>query len=189
MFVVTGDSRSDAGALRYKVRDVNHLSKTHGKRGFITANWHFVRPVYYESKHRTLTVINPQGINAYKRSNLTGMIKHYKQGTILHLTKLVHHNLTTRYILSNGNYITGNRKLVNAGKHKQVQLVIVKKPINRYNTVNLRGENRRIKVGTKLRVKNYDYSHAHNMTISGALRYHIAGGYITGSSRYVKIVK
>ncbi|WP_050802995.1 DUF5776 domain-containing protein [Lentilactobacillus parafarraginis] len=190
MFVVTGYARSINGHLRYQVRDVNHLSKTHGRVGYITANWKYVRPVYYAKKHSTMTVINPRGVNAYKHVNLSGKVRNYKQGTVLHVAKFVKHNLTTRYVLSNGQYVTGNRKLVEMGKHKQVRYVKVKKTINRYQTVNLTHKNKRhIKRGTKIRVKNYDFSHANSVTNHGALRYHVAGGYITGNSKFVKAYK
>lgn len=189
MFVVTGYARSKSGHLRYKVRDVNHLTKNRHKKGYITANWNYVRPVYYQSKHQTLTVINPRGVNAYKKANLTKKVRNYKQGTVLHVTKFVHHNLTTRYVLSNGNYITGNRKLVKMGKQKMPRYVKVKKNLNRHKTVNLGKRNKHIKKGTKLRIKNYDFSHANSVTKTGALRYHVAGGYITGNSKYVKIIK
>lgn len=186
MFVVTNYSRSNTGKLRYKVRDVNHLSKTAGKTGFITARWDYVRPVYYQSKHTTLTVINPRGINAYQNVNLTGKVKNYKQGTILHVTRFAKHNLTTRYVLSNGQYITGNRKLVIMGTHKQPRYVLVKKSVNRYKTVNLRGINRHIKKGIRIKIKNYDFSYGHNVTKHSALRYHVAGGYITGNLKFIK---
>lgn len=95
MFVVTGYSHSKNGRLRYQVRDVNHLTKNKGKKGYITAQWAYVRPVYYQSSHKTLTVINPRGVNAYTNVNLTGKVRNYKQGTVLHVTKFVKHNLTT----------------------------------------------------------------------------------------------
>lgn len=187
MFVVTGYSHSKNGRLRYQVRDVNHLTKNKGKKGYITAQWAYVRPVYYQSSHKTLTVINPRGVNAYTNVNLTGKVRNYKQGTVLHVTKFVKHNLTTRYLLSNGQYITGNRKLVEMGKHKQVRYVKVKKTINRYKTVNLTQRNKRhIKKGTRIKVQRYDFSHANSVNNVGALRYKVAGGYITGNSKFVK---
>lgn len=189
MFVVTGYRRSATGKLRYKVRDVNHASKTDGLVGYITANWNYVRPVYYQSKYKTLTVINPRGVNAYKKVNLTKKVRNYKQGTVLHVTKFIHHNLTTRYVLSNGNYITGNRKLVKMGKQKMPRYVRAKKDLKRYKTINLTERNKHIKRGTKIRIKNYDFSHANSVTKAGTLRYHIAGGYITGNTKYVKVIK
>ncbi|WP_260151520.1 DUF5776 domain-containing protein [Lentilactobacillus hilgardii] len=119
MFVVTGYARSANGALRYKVRDVNHGRKTAGKVGYITANKKYVGSVYYATvpKSKKITVIAKTGINAYKSATLTGKAKHYKTGTRLTIKKLVKHNLTTRYQLSNGMYITANKKLVIVGNN------------------------------------------------------------------------
>ena len=114
MFVVTGYSYSKNGNLRYKVRDVNHGKKTDKLSGYITANKKYVLPVYYSTlpKSKKVTVINPKGINAYKSVNLTGKSVHYKKGKTLKVVKFEKHNLTTRYVLSNGYYITANKKLI-----------------------------------------------------------------------------
>lgn len=114
MFVVTNYARSKGGALRYKVRDV----KTH-KVGYITANTKFVVRVYYQTvpKNKKITVISKKGVNAYKKANLTKKTKHYKKGTRLTVKKLVKHNLTTRYQLTNGRYVTANKKLVIQGNY------------------------------------------------------------------------
>lgn len=119
MFVVTGYKRTANGTLRYKVRDVNHGKKTAGKTGYITASRKYVVPVYYASlpKSKKITVIASKGVNSYKSVKLTGKVKHYKKGTHLTIKKLVKHNLTTRYQLSNGHYITANKKLVIAGRY------------------------------------------------------------------------
>lgn len=114
MFVVTGYARSANGTLRYQVRDVNHGHKTAGKTGYVTASRKYVIPVYYASlpKSKKITVISKKGIYAYKSVKLTGKSKHYKKGIRLTVKKLVKHNLTTRYQLSNGWYVTTNKKLV-----------------------------------------------------------------------------
>ncbi|KRK86393.1 hypothetical protein FD17_GL002063 [Lentilactobacillus sunkii DSM 19904] len=119
MFVVTGYARSNGGALRYKVRDVNHSRKTDGKIGYITANRKFVVNVYYKTmpKNMKITVISKKGVHAYKHANLTGRVTHYKTGKHLRVKKLVKHNLTTRYVLSNGYYVTANKKLVIHGNY------------------------------------------------------------------------
>ncbi|MFT8401006.1 MAG: DUF5776 domain-containing protein [Lentilactobacillus diolivorans] len=119
MFVVTGYKRAANGALRYKVRDVNHGRKTAGKTGYITASRKYVVPVYYASvpKSQRVTVISRKGVNAYKSPNLTGKTKHYKKGVRLTVKKLVKHNLTTRYQLNNGRFITANKKLIIAGNY------------------------------------------------------------------------
>lgn len=119
MFVVTGYAHSKGGALRYKVRDVNHHSKTAGKKGYITANRKYVVNAYYKTmpKNKRITVINPKGVHVYKNQNLTKQAKTYKKGSHLRVKKLVKHNLTTRYQLTNGYYVTANKKLVIQGDY------------------------------------------------------------------------
>ncbi|MFD1124065.1 DUF5776 domain-containing protein [Lentilactobacillus raoultii] len=119
MFVVIGYARSNNGALRYKVRDVNYGKKTANKVGYITANQRYVVNVYYRTmpKNKKITVIAKKGINAYRNLNLTKKIKHYKKSTRLTVKKIVKRNLTTRYQLSNGRYVTANKKLVIQGNY------------------------------------------------------------------------
>lgn len=189
MFVVTNYAKSKNGHLRYVVRDVNHHSKTDGMKGYITASWHYVRPVYYHNSHQTLTVINPRGVNAYRNQNLTGKVKNYKQGTQLKVKGFVKHNLTTRYVLSNGDYITGNRKLVIAGNQKQPKQIKTKRTIYRYYNANFGKQIGKIKKGTILKVKKWEYSHQFSLQTFGAKRYQVAGGYVTANEKYVKVIK
>lgn len=114
MFVVTGYARSESGRLRYRVRDVNHHSRFHGTPGYLTANWAYVRPVYYGSRHHKVKVINPTGVHAYQAKNLIGKVRSYKFGQIVSVKGIVHYHLTTRFILADGSYLTANRKLVSA---------------------------------------------------------------------------
>ncbi|WP_261810179.1 MucBP domain-containing protein [Levilactobacillus humaensis] len=115
MFVVTGYAKSKQGYKRYKVKDVNHESKTDGKTGYITTKHAYVVPVYYAVKHNKLKVINPKGVNSYKNKALkTHKVKHYKKGQTLKVKKIVSYHLTTRYQLTNGKYVTANKKLVMA---------------------------------------------------------------------------
>lgn len=119
MFVVIGYAHTKNGTLRYKVKDVNHGTKTANKRGYITANKHYVVKVYYSSmpKNKKVTVIAKKGVNAYKNASLTNKAKHYKKSARLTVKKIVKHNLTTRYQLSNGYYITANKKLIIQGNY------------------------------------------------------------------------
>ncbi|NLR32896.1 DUF5776 domain-containing protein [Levilactobacillus tujiorum] len=114
MFVVTGYAKSQNGVKRYRVKDVNHRSKTDGLTGYITANAKYTQRVYYAAKHQKVTVINPQGVNDYGKKNLTNKKTHYKRGQVLKVKKIVNHNLTTRFVLSNGTYVTANKRLVKA---------------------------------------------------------------------------
>ena len=97
------------------------------------------------------------------------------------------HNLTTRYMLGNGNFITANRKLVINGRQKQPKRVVVKKAINRYTTVNTTKKNGHYKKGTKISIKAYDYSHKYDNTKSGTKRFQVKGGYITANPKFVKV--
>lgn len=189
MFVVTDYAKSKNGNLRYVVRDVNHHSKTDGMKGMITANWNYVRPVYYRSAHKTFTVINPRGVNEYKNKNLTVKVKNFKQGTVLKVKSFVKHNLTTRYLLSNGHYITGNRKLVISGKVTQPKQIKVKKTIYKYNNANFGKRISKVKKGTILKVKKWEYSQPYSLKTFGAKRYAVAGGYVTANKHFVKVIK
>ncbi|MCV3739957.1 BspA family leucine-rich repeat surface protein [Lentilactobacillus hilgardii] len=187
MFVVTGYARSANGNLRYQVRDVNHKSKTKGQTGYITASQKYIRFVYYATKQSMITVINPRGVNAYRKVNLTGKVKNYRQGTLLRVKGIVKHNLTTRYVLTNGDYITANRKLINMGRHKQVKSVKTKQAINRYSNVSLTKKNQSIAKNRMLKVYGYDYSRKNDISEHGTLRYRVAGGYITANTKYVRV--
>lgn len=188
MFVVTGYQYSKAGNLRYRVRDVNHESKSAGKTGFITANSKYVRPVYYQSKQSVITVISPKGIKEYRNRNLTSTVRHYQQGQVVKVGNLVTHNLTRRYlVLADGNYITSNRKLVQLGRVKMPKRIVVKQPINRYRDANFTKRNGSYKKGTKLTVKGYTYSHPTSLTKSGTKRLVVNGGYVTANKQFVKI--
>lgn len=193
MFVVIGYAYSKAGRLRYQVKDVNHLSDTAGMVGYITARRSHVIPVYYSLKNRptTITVISPKGVNTYRNKGLTGKRGHVKQGTVLRVVGMTTHNLTTRFKLSNGTYITANKKLVIVGKYKMPKVVQAKGAVNRYDTANLTGRNRHFKAVTKQRFKvlGWDYSHGNNVHRYGVKRYRVAGGYITANARFVKTVR
>lgn len=191
MFVVTGYAISRNGHLRYKVRDVNHHSKTAGKRGFVTANNEYVLPVYYAGPHRQITIINPKGANAYDRVSLTGKMTHYKQGQVLNVVKIVHYNLTTRFILKNGKYITANKKLVIDGTYRGPQTIWAKTAVNRYDDVNLTRKNHHFnkKSHHVFKVLGWDYSHGDDFSQGNTRRYRVSGGYVTANNKFVSSVK
>lgn len=177
------------GAFRYLVRDVNHHSKTDGMKGYITGNWNAVRPVYYQSKPKLITVLNPGGINEYRNKDLTGKVKTFKQGTQLKVTGLVKHNLTTRFVLNNGHYVTGNRKLVITGKYAQPKRIKLIKSIYRYHDVNLDKRHKLLKKGTTLTIKRWAYSQPHSLGSYGTKRYAVSGGWITANPKFIKVIK
>ncbi|MFD1454323.1 DUF5776 domain-containing protein [Levilactobacillus lanxiensis] len=116
MFVVTGYDYSKSGLLRYKVKDVNHTSKTAGMTGYVTARKGFVGSAYYQKSVKQIKVLSKKGVNLYQNVNLTKRTKHVKQGKVLNIVGLKQHNLTTRFVLSNGQYLTANKKSVIAIK-------------------------------------------------------------------------
>jgi len=116
MFVVTGYAYSKSGSLRYKVKDVNHTSKTTGKTGYVTARKDFVGSAYYQKSVKQIKVLNKKGVNLYQNVNLTKRTKHVKQSKVLKIVGLEQHNLATRFVLSNGQYLTANKKIVMAIK-------------------------------------------------------------------------
>lgn len=187
MFVVSGYARSKDGNLRYQVRDVNHQSKTDGWTGYITTQFAYVRPVYYHSSHNTLTAINPRGVNEYTNKNLTGKVRNIKQGTVLKVKQFVTHNLTTRYQLPNGHYVTGNRKLVKMGRHNQPRQVIIKKGGNRYTNADFTKKNGHLTKGAKLTIKRFTFSHQDSIKSGGTKRFEVKGGFITANPKLVKV--
>jgi len=112
-FIVTGYAWSQNGTLRYKIRDINHHSLTNDRRGYITANASYVTNLYYQANPQRVKVIGKRGINAYSNVQLNGQkLRHYRRGSVLKVKAIQKHHLTTRLVLTNGQYITGNKTLV-----------------------------------------------------------------------------
>nr|WP_173667585.1 DUF5776 domain-containing protein [Lentilactobacillus buchneri] len=187
MFVVTKQVKASNGQIVYAVRDVNHHSTTAGKTGYITSDWAFVRPVYYQSNHQQLTVINPTGVNEYTHKNLTGKVKNLKQGTKLKVKGFIKYHLTTRYLLSNGHYVTGNRKMVTAEKYQQPKKVKIVKATYLYSNTNFDKHVKQLKTGTILKVNKVVYAHPYSLRVTGSQRFQVKGGYVTASPKYVHV--
>lgn len=113
-FVVVKTAYSKKGLLRYQVKDVNKGSKTYGKRGYITTQQAYVRGTYATTKPKAIKVV--KGLNGYRDVKLSRKQTHYRQGQRLAVKKLVRHNLTTRYLLKNGQYVSANLNFSQAVK-------------------------------------------------------------------------
>jgi len=112
-FIITGYARSKHHTLRYKVCDVNHTRKTDKQTGYITANSTYVTSTYYQQRPKSVKIIGTHGVNVYSQANLTGKTtRHYQRGRILKVKALTHYHLTSRLVLTNGRYITGNKTFV-----------------------------------------------------------------------------
>lgn len=183
MFKVIGAAKSTHGTPRYLVKDVSPTSKSYGATGYITQRADYVGSTYYAKEPAKITVISTQGINAYRRASLTGKVKHYRQGQVLSVVGIKHHNLTTRFKLKGGTYVTANKLLVHSGRVPMVKKVVAKTKINRYRDVNLKKRVKSFRKGTKVAVLGYDFS------TKGTQRYRITGGYITANPKLVKAIK
>lgn len=95
----------------YRVRDL-----TSHKLGYITASAKVTGNVYYQGNFKQIKVISKKGINVYKTVGLKTRVKHVKKGQLLKIKKTVKQGSTTRFVLSNGNYVTANKTLVQATK-------------------------------------------------------------------------
>ena len=186
MFKVIDFATSRNGLKRYRVKDLTGKGTT----GYITARSTYVKAVYYANKPKQLTVINPRGLNGYAQKNLSGKRTHYRQGQVLRIKRIVTHNLTTRFVLPNGQFVSGNKKLVIAGKYTMPKRVQAKTAVNRYGTANLTNRNRHYpkKAHATFTVKGWAYSNANNFRKGDTLRYKVAGGYITGNKQFVRVI-
>ncbi|WP_395322310.1 DUF5776 domain-containing protein [Levilactobacillus parabrevis] len=190
MFEVIGTATSKTGVKRYQVKDINSESDTFGQTGYITANTDYTTSTYYAPAYKRITVISPDGVNAYGQKGLTHQKAHYKQGQVLTIKKVVTQNMTTRFLLNNGTYITANKKLVTAGKLTMPKRVQAKKALNRYGTANLTKRNRHYtkKAHATFKVKGWAYSNANDFSKGDTLRYKVAGGYITANKHLVRTI-
>lgn len=177
VFEVVGTAKSTSGHLRYKLADGT----------YVTANADYVGALYWQGMYQKLYVTNPKGTNAYDGTRFAQATKqkHYRQGTALTVVKQTQVGQTTRYELTNGTYVTGNKQWVSPTKPRLVKQVKVKRTIRLYRDVNGSTFIKRIKPGKTLTVTGWDYSHGRNPRLSGTLRYRVAGGYITANRQFV----
>lgn len=100
-FKILGVAYSQNGIKRYRV-----------KGGYITANKKQVVNQYYQSKPARVKIIHPKGLHQYRKANLTGKIRHVKKGQVLKVKKVIKSDKATRLQLSNGSYITANKRFM-----------------------------------------------------------------------------
>jgi hypothetical protein len=104
IFTVTKTVKDSQGHWRYKVAG-----------GYITANSKNVGFLYWQSnQYKKLSVTNPKGTYEY-RSTIAlkrNRVKLLKEGTTVKVKGVVHNGMTTRYLLTDGNYVTGDKRVV-----------------------------------------------------------------------------
>lgn len=110
--------QSRAKAVNFKVQSVAY-DKNGNKRykvngGYITANLKYVADSHFRSsKIKQVRVIGNR-VNSYKNVRLSKnqQVRSYKKGTKLQVRRIVKHGRTTRFQLTNGRYVTGNKQLL-----------------------------------------------------------------------------
>ncbi|WP_261810635.1 DUF5776 domain-containing protein [Levilactobacillus humaensis] len=182
VFTVVKTTQSNAGNPRYQLSDGT----------YITAKSAYVGKLFLRKNVKTLYVTNPRGTWTHGTVMFnypTQLLHHLKQGTKVTVTHLIKNGPVTRYTLPDGTFITGNKRYVTPTKPKKVIHVKARDGRNLYSDVNLTHRLKHYRKGHIFTVKSWDYSHGHNLSVSGTKRYKIAGGYITGNPKLVKIVK
>ncbi|WP_283679826.1 MucBP domain-containing protein [Lentilactobacillus sp. Marseille-Q4993] len=186
VFKVLGVDYSKNGIKRYKVNG-----------GYITANYDFVRPVYYTTTQSRIEVISPKGVYLHESPKFTQAgrkkVKFLKQGTVVkNIVKVVPHGKhLTRFYLKDGSYITTNKLFVSTVAPYIPYKVYNIKAINKYKTVNLKGKVQHYKnmprtKRTVFTVNLWDYSRMNSRTMTGVKRYKVKGGYITANFKFVR---
>lgn len=102
-FKVVGVKRSANGRLRYKLADGS----------YVTARKAFVYNLYWQGKRYTKIRLD-RTVYQYKRTKFAKVNrqKRLKKGTLVTVKRVVHRGYMTRYQLSNGSYITGNKQFI-----------------------------------------------------------------------------
>nr|WP_217348208.1 DUF5776 domain-containing protein [Lactobacillus helveticus] len=114
MFLVISQQTNKQGHAIYRVKDMNS-----GKTGYTLSGSKYFAHAYYSAKVTRIKVINPKGINEYGKVNLTSKKRHVKKNASLSVRKVVNYGLYNRMQLTNGRYITANKKLILATKIKK----------------------------------------------------------------------
>ncbi|KRO04870.1 hypothetical protein IV54_GL000759 [Levilactobacillus paucivorans] len=180
VFTVVNTTQSKAGNPRYQLSDGS----------YITAKSAYVGKLFLEDETaKTLYVTNPKVIWTHTTTTFSDQLTHLKQGSQVAVTKLVKDGDTTRYQLADGTFVTGNQRYVTTDKPQWVTHVKAKGGRNLYSDVTLTHRLKHYRKGHIFTVKGWDYSYGHNQLISGTKRYKVAGGYITGNPKLVKIIK
>ncbi|WP_367376148.1 DUF5776 domain-containing protein [Lentilactobacillus kefiri] len=114
MFLVISQQTNKQGHAIYRVKDMNS-----GKTGYTLSGSKYFAHAYYSAKVTRIKVIYPKGINEYGKVNLTSKKRHVKKNASLSVRKVVNYGLSNRMQLTNGRYITANKKLILATKIKK----------------------------------------------------------------------
>jgi len=175
VFTVVKTVKSAAGHARYELSDGT----------YITANSDYTGKLYWQGTYTSLYVTNPKGINGYQTAKFTTKMTHFKQGTELAVTKMVRRGAMTRYELTDGIYVTGNKQFVSATKPQRVTRVKTKTTVKVYQSMDLKKVVKTLKKGAVIAVKGWDYANGN----SASKYYRVTDGYVTANNKNVQIIK
>lgn len=101
-FRIEGVAYDQNGKKRYKV-----------KGGYITASSKYVADSHFRSKKINRVRVISNRANSYKDLKLSKnqKVRSYKKGTKLNVKRIVNYGRTTRFELTNGRYISGNKQI------------------------------------------------------------------------------
>lgn len=111
MFLVLKQTTNKQGRAIYRVKDLKS-----GKTGYMLSAAKYLTGAYYSAKVTRIKVLNPKGINEYSNRQLSGRKKHVKKNRTLNVEKVVDYGHTSRLQLTNGRYVSANKRLVLATK-------------------------------------------------------------------------
>lgn len=112
MFKVVKKTQNSDGQSVFAVKAIRS-----GQTGYLTASRQSVVNAYYQTTPKTIKVIATKGINQYQAKQLTGNKMAVSKGRTLRVKKLIKVGLTSRFELTNGHYVSANKKLVLATKY------------------------------------------------------------------------
>ncbi|KRK98588.1 hypothetical protein FD04_GL000320 [Secundilactobacillus odoratitofui DSM 19909 = JCM 15043] len=112
MFKVVKKTQNSDGQSVFAVKAIRS-----GQTGYLTASRQSVVNAYYQTTPKTIKVIATKGINQYQSKQLTGKKMAVSKGRTLRVKKLIKLGLTSRFELTNGHYVSANKKLVLATKY------------------------------------------------------------------------
>lgn len=116
MFLVIRQTTNTQGRPVYKVRNVNS-----GKTGYTLASRKHFANAYYSAKVTRIKVISSKGINEYSNRYLSNKKHHVKKNRSLAVRKVVGYGRTSRLLLTNGRYVSGNKKTGDGNQNCQDQ--------------------------------------------------------------------
>lgn len=177
-FKVVGTAQSTQGRLRYRLDDGT----------YITARPEYVAKLHWQSLYHRLYVTHPQGLRAYADAKMSQPAQWLKQGTAVTVSQIVRRGTETRFVLSDGTYISGSKQWVSTTQPRQVTGLKVRRPVRLSRDVDGKNVLQTLKRGAILKVTGWDYTRRTDTQQQGVKRYRTTQGYVTANSKFVTVM-